>query len=201
MNRCKPEKVGTKEDRKMLKRIQFFEEGKSLLRKREIGKLKDKKRTTRKKYSRLWNEFETGGFMAQKRAMECGRRKMLEDRGALPKEDGDQLRKYKAMHEDNFLDSWPRENVQGGKAEMKEWKEEAEQEESKSAKERWRERRGENCDQEVRVSAVSSFVLVVLNVLVSPSMVSVLCEHVFLFLIVSLWNRSPFFSLCGVDQR
>ena len=45
---------------------------------------------------------------------------------ALPKEDGNQLREYKAMHEENFLSSWLPEDVEGGKAEVKEWKEEAE---------------------------------------------------------------------------
>ena len=33
---------------------------------------------------------------------------MLEDRGALPKEDGKQLREYKAMHEENVASSWMR---------------------------------------------------------------------------------------------
>ena len=31
---------------------------------------------------------------------------MLQDRGALPEEEGDVVREYKAMHEDNFLSSW-----------------------------------------------------------------------------------------------
>ena len=38
---------------------------------------------------------------------------MLQDRGAMPKEEGDIVRKYKAMHEDNFLSSWVREDVEG----------------------------------------------------------------------------------------
>ena len=28
---------------------------------------------------------------------------MLQDRGAFPEEEGDVIREYKAMHEDNFL--------------------------------------------------------------------------------------------------
>ena len=42
-----------------------------------IGRLKDKKRTTRKEYRRLWKEFETGGFMAQKDLWKVARESML----------------------------------------------------------------------------------------------------------------------------
>ena len=38
---------------------------------------------------------------------------MLEDRGALPKKDGYQLREYKTTHEEFFLSSWLREDVEG----------------------------------------------------------------------------------------
>ena len=31
---------------------------------------------------------------------------MLQDRDALPKEEGDVIREYKSMHEENFLSSW-----------------------------------------------------------------------------------------------
>ena len=31
-------------------------------------------------------------------------------RGAFPKEDGDAISEYKAMHEENFLSSWLRED-------------------------------------------------------------------------------------------
>ena len=74
--------------------------------------------------------------------LECGQRKMLEDRGALPKEDGDQPREYKAMHEENFLSSWPREDVEHTVEGRKNMNKEAREEESKSGKrERWREKR------------------------------------------------------------
>ena len=33
---------------------------------------------------------------------------MLQDRGALPKEEGDVVREYKAVHAENFLSSWLR---------------------------------------------------------------------------------------------
>ena len=59
---------------------------------------------------------------------------MLEDRGALPKEDGNQLQEYGAMREEKFLSSWLREDVEGAKAEMERLKEEAKQEENKSGK-------------------------------------------------------------------
>ena len=38
---------------------------------------------------------------------------MLQDRGALAKEEGDIVREYKAMHEENFLSRWLREDVEG----------------------------------------------------------------------------------------
>ena len=36
------------------------------------------------------------------------RKKMLQDRGALPEEEGDVVREYRAMHEENFLSNWLR---------------------------------------------------------------------------------------------
>ena len=51
------------------------------------GRLKDKKRTTRKEYRRLWKEFEAGGFMAHR-----GLWKVATDRGALLEEEGDLVR-------------------------------------------------------------------------------------------------------------
>ena len=46
-------------------------------------------------------EFEMGGFMAQ----EGLERKMLQDIGALPKEEGDVIRDNRAIHEENFQSS------------------------------------------------------------------------------------------------
>ena len=48
-----------------------------------------------------------GGFMAQKGLWNLAREKMLQDRGALL-EEGDIVREYKAMHEENYLGSWLR---------------------------------------------------------------------------------------------
>ena len=42
--------------------------------------------------------------------MESCDRKVLRERGAPPKEEGDAVREYKAMHEENFLSSWLRED-------------------------------------------------------------------------------------------
>ena len=53
------------------------------------------------------------GLMAQKDLRNLARVKMLQDRGALPKEQGDIVREYKAMHKENFLSSCLREDVEG----------------------------------------------------------------------------------------
>ena len=44
-----------------------------------------KRRIARKEYERLKEEFEVGGFMAQKGLWNTARERMLEDGGALPK--------------------------------------------------------------------------------------------------------------------
>ena len=67
----------------------------------------------RKEYQRLLNKFEMEGFMAQKGLWNLARNKPLQDRGALPGEEGDAIREYKAMHEENFLSSWLREDGKG----------------------------------------------------------------------------------------
>ena len=67
MNCCKPEQVGTKEYGKMLKRIQVLEGGRIPAREARNWKSEgQKRRITRKEHRRLWNEFEVGGFIAQK---------------------------------------------------------------------------------------------------------------------------------------
>ena len=47
--------------------------------------------------------------MAQKGPWNLARER---DRGALPKEEGDVVREYKAMHEEHFVSSWLREGVE-----------------------------------------------------------------------------------------
>ena len=51
--------------------------------------------------------------MAQKVVWNLAKKKILRERGELPKEEGDAVREYKAMHEENFLSSWLREDVKG----------------------------------------------------------------------------------------
>ena len=72
--------------------------------------------------------------MAQKEFWKIAKKRMLEDRGALPREDGDMLRQYQAMHEENFLGSWLRLDAEGKVEEMERLIKEAKEEESKSGK-------------------------------------------------------------------
>ena len=49
---------------------------------------------------------------------DIAKKRMLEDRGALPKEEGDSIRKYKAKHEEHFLSGWLRDDTEGEAEEM-----------------------------------------------------------------------------------
>ena len=79
----------------------------------QSGRLKEKKksRITWESYRRLPNEFESEGWMAQQGLWSFAREKRLQDRGALPREEGDVVREYKAVYEENFLSSWLREDL------------------------------------------------------------------------------------------
>ena len=67
MNHCKSEKMEAKEYGKMLKRIVILEEGMVPDRKAKGWKVEEeKRRVTRKECTRLREEFEAGGFVAQK---------------------------------------------------------------------------------------------------------------------------------------
>ena len=94
----------------------------------------EKERVTRRECKSLREEFEVGGFMAQKGLWNITKRRMLEDRVALPREDGDLLREYQAVHEENFLSSWLRE--EGKELERERLNKKAKEEECKSEKER-----------------------------------------------------------------
>ena len=108
---CKLVQVGTEEHGKMLKRIQILEGGRVLPNEAENWKIeREKRRITWKKYRRPSIEFEMGGFMAQKSLWNLAREK-LQDRGALSKEEGDVVGGYYAMHEENFLSSWLKEDL------------------------------------------------------------------------------------------
>ena len=56
------------------------------------------------------NKFDLKGFMAQKGLWNLVREKIMKERGALPKEEGDTAREHQAMHEENFLSSSLRED-------------------------------------------------------------------------------------------
>ena len=63
------------------------------------------------------------------------KRKMLEDRGVLPfRKDGDLLREHPATHEENFLSSWLRADVEGEEEDRERLNKAAKEEESKSGK-------------------------------------------------------------------
>ena len=98
---------------------------------REDKKLNgSKRRVTRKERKRLREEFEVGGFMSRKGLWNIAKKKkrMLEDRGALPREDGDLLAECHAIHEANFLSSWLRGDVEGKEEERERLNKEAKEE-------------------------------------------------------------------------
>ena len=86
---------GTKEHGKMLKRNRVL--AKEAKHWRVEGR-----RITRKEYRRLLNDFELEGSVAQKGLWNLAREKRLQERGAMPEEEGDVIREYTAMHETNF---------------------------------------------------------------------------------------------------
>ena len=100
MNRCKPEPVGTQGYGNMLKKIQVLEDGRVPAKEARNSRIEgQKRRITRNEYQRLLNKSEMEVFMAQKGLWNLARGKILRERGALPKEEGDAIRKYKAMIE------------------------------------------------------------------------------------------------------
>ena len=54
--------------------------------------------------------------MAQKGLWNLAREKRLQDRGAVPREEGVVVREYNAIHEKNFPSSWLREDLVGKEA-------------------------------------------------------------------------------------
>ena len=62
------------------------------------------------------------------------KKRMLEDRGALPEDFGDVIREYQAMQEENVLNGWLREDVEGKAEERERVSRAAKEEESKSGK-------------------------------------------------------------------
>ena len=72
--------------------------------------------------------------MAQNGLWNITKKRMLEDRGVLPKEEGDRIGENKAMHEESFVSSWLREDMEGKTAEVEEMNKRAKEEEAKSEK-------------------------------------------------------------------
>ena len=106
-----------------------------------------KRRIARKEHRRLSNEFELDGLMAQKWLWNLAREKRLQKRGAMHKEEGDVIREYNAMHEENFLTSWLREDLVEKEERRKKVKEKVREEEVKKG-EREEERKGEGEKEE-----------------------------------------------------
>ena len=93
MNRRKPDKIDTKEYGKMLRRILSF--CPSIFRPLAFWACtlpSSRMRVTKKECKRLREELEVGDLMAQKRLWHLANRRMLDDRGAVPKEEGDLMR-------------------------------------------------------------------------------------------------------------
>ena len=142
MNCCKREQVGTKEHGKMLKRIQALEDARIPAKEARNWKIEGpNRRITRKEYRRLWNKFETGGFIAKKGLWNVARERMLRNSRALPKdEEGDIVTEYKGMHEDNFQSSWLREDVESILERRKDIEKKKNQ---RGGKHKWKKRSGE----------------------------------------------------------
>ena len=60
----------------------------------------------------------------------------------MPKEEGDIVREYKAMHEANFVSSWRREDLEGKEERRRKVNKETREEVGRSGKKRRGERRG-----------------------------------------------------------
>ena len=69
-----------------------------------------KKIITRKEYRRLVKKFEMEGLMAQKGLWNLVKEKIMKERGELPNEEGEAVREYKVMHEEDFWSNWLRED-------------------------------------------------------------------------------------------
>ena len=67
---------------------------------------------TRKECKSLREEFEVGGFTAQKVLWNIAKKRLLEDRGALLEEVGDLVRENRAMYEKHSLSSLLRDSTE-----------------------------------------------------------------------------------------
>ena len=119
----------------MLKRIPVLEDGSFQTKETRSWRIEgQKRRITRKECQRLSNKFEMEDFMVQKGFRNLVREKVLQDGRELPKEEGDVIREYWAMHED--LSSWLRED---GKEKEEKTMEKATRPKKRGAKWQWYE--------------------------------------------------------------
>ena len=72
--------------------------------------------------------------MAHRGLWNLVREKVLQDREELPKEGGDGIREYKAVHEENFLSSWLRKDGKNKEEIIMEVDKETKEETSKKRK-------------------------------------------------------------------
>ena len=121
MNCCKPEQLGTKEHGKMFKRIQVFEDGRIL---GNEARMKDKKEGLQGK--------NTGDCGLSSEGEDSWHRKVLQDRSTLLQKEGDIVREYKALHEENFLINWLREDVESTEERRKRREEKVREQENRS---------------------------------------------------------------------
>ena len=88
-----PQPLATKDFGKLVKRIQILEEGRVPAKEAHNWRIEgEKKRTTRKEYRRLLNNFEMEGLMAQKGLWKLAKEKTIKERGELPNKEGDAVR-------------------------------------------------------------------------------------------------------------
>ena len=97
MNRCKPAKMDTKE----------CDEGRAPAKNARGWKIEGQKKKRTREACKSWEVSwrKTGLCITTKR--------MLDHRGAVPREDVDLPSENQAMHEERFLSSWLREDVEG----------------------------------------------------------------------------------------
>ena len=68
----------------------------------EGWKVEEKRKVTRKECKGLKETIEDGGIVAQTDMWNFAKKRMLEDRGAMPRKKGDLVREHQASHEENW---------------------------------------------------------------------------------------------------
>ena len=124
---------------------------------RADGKLKGKREGSPGKKCKM--ALKCGRFHGVKSVVELCQKRMLEDSGALSREDGDWFREYQAVHEENFLSRRLREDVVGKEEERENVNNEAKEEECRSGKERGGGRKEKGRYQQQKYNLFGSFVL------------------------------------------